>query len=60
MGIFFLSKCGNCNGLYNLYVARTSTAAQSDPWGFGALWGYQTAAEPGLLLLISRYYDPAP
>jgi RHS repeat-associated protein len=45
--------------LYDAYGARTSTAVQSDPWGFGAQWGYQTDAETGLLLLTNRYYDPA-
>ena len=45
--------------LYDAYGARTSTAAQTDPWGFGAQWGYQTDAETGLCLLTNRYYDPA-
>ena len=45
--------------LYDAYGSRTSTAAQSDSWGFGAQWGHQSDAETGLCLLTNRYYDPA-
>lgn len=34
------------------------TAASSDPFGYGAKWGYYTDRETGLLLLTNRYYDP--
>ena len=44
--------------LYDAFGARTGTAAQSDPWGFGAQDGYFTDSETGLLLLTHRYYDP--
>ena len=45
--------------LYDAYGSRTSTAAQSDSWGFGAQWGYQRDVETGLVLCTHRYYDPA-
>ena len=44
--------------LYDAFGNRTSTAAATDPWGFGAQAGYYTDNETGLLLLTNRYYDP--
>ncbi len=34
------------------------TTASSDPFGYGAQWGYYTDRETGLQLLTHRYYDP--
>lgn len=34
------------------------TAASSDPFGYGARWGYYTDRETSLQLLTNRYYDP--
>lgn len=36
----------------------TNNTAISDPFGFGAVAGYQTDIETGLLLLGHRYYSP--
>ena len=44
--------------LYDAFGARTGTTPPSDPWGFGAQWGYQSDAETGLVLCTNRYYDP--
>ena len=44
--------------LYDAFGARTGTAPPSDPWGFGAQWGYQSDNETGLVLCTNRYYDP--
>jgi len=44
--------------LYDAFGARTGTAPATDPWGFGAQWGYQSDAETGLVLCTNRYYDP--
>gem|GEM_PF-2387598 len=44
--------------LYDAFGARTGPAPASDPWGFGAQWGYQTDNETGLVLCTNRYYDP--
>lgn len=34
------------------------TTPGSDPFGYGAQWGYYTDRESGLQLLTHRYYDP--
>jgi RHS repeat-associated protein len=34
------------------------SGSSSDPWGFGAAFGYYTDTETGLQLLTHRYYDP--
>ena len=49
--------------LYDAFGARAvtpavNTAPPTDPWGFGAQWGYQTDAETGLVLCTNRFYDP--
>ena len=44
--------------LYDAFGARTGTVPPSDPWGFGAQWGYQSDTETGLVLCTNRYYDP--
>jgi len=59
-----LAQCLDSNGgvlstdLYDAFGARTGPAPASDPWGFGAQWGYQSDAETGLVLCTNRYYDP--
>ena len=45
--------------LYDTYGARTSTAAQTDPFEYEGQFGYFTDAETGLLLCTHRFYDPA-
>jgi RHS repeat-associated protein len=45
--------------LYDAYGVGQSTGSPSDPWGYGAQWGYFTDRETGLLLLTHRYYDPS-
>ena len=45
--------------LYDAYGSRTGTAAQADPFGYGAQAGYYTDTETGLVLCTHRYYDPA-
>jgi RHS repeat-associated protein len=45
--------------MYDAYGVGQSTAAPSDPWGYGAQWGYFTDRETGLVLLTHRYYDPS-
>ena len=44
--------------VYDAYGARTGTAAQPDPFGYGGQAGYYTDAETGLILCTHRYYDP--
>ena len=44
--------------VYDAYGARTGTAAQADPFGFGAQAGYYTDLETGLILCTHRFYDP--
>jgi hypothetical protein len=45
--------------MYDAYGVGQSTGSNSDPWGYGAQWGYFTDRETGLALLTHRYYDPA-
>ena len=45
--------------LYDAFGARTGTAAPSDPWGFGAQWGYQSDNETGLVLVYEPLLRPA-
>jgi RHS repeat-associated protein len=45
--------------MYDAYGFGQSTGSNSDPWGYGAQWGYFTDRETGLLLLTHRYYDPS-
>ncbi|MGI8551027.1 MAG: RHS repeat-associated core domain-containing protein, partial [Dehalococcoidia bacterium] len=45
--------------MYDAYGVGQSTGSPSDPWGYGAQWGYFTDRETGLLLLTHRYYDPS-
>jgi RHS repeat-associated protein len=45
--------------MYDAYGFGQSTGSPSDPWGYGAQWGYFTDRETGLLLLTHRYYDPS-
>ena len=45
--------------LYDAYGARTGTAAQADPFGYGAQAGYYTDLETGLILCTHRFYDPS-
>ena len=45
--------------LYDAYGTRTGTAAQADPFGYGAQAGYYTDIETGLLLCTHRFYDPS-
>ena len=44
--------------VYDAYGARTGTAAQPDPFGYGGQAGYYTDAETGLILCTHRFYDP--
>ncbi len=44
--------------VYDSYGARTGTAAQPDPFGFGGQAGYYTDLETGLILCTHRFYDP--
>ena len=44
--------------LYDAYGSRTATAAQPDPFGFGAQAGYYTDTETGLVLCTHRFYSP--
>jgi len=55
-----LDRGGNVlsTDLYDAFGNRTGTAPASDPWGFGAQWGYQSDNETGLVLCTNRYYDP--
>jgi RHS repeat-associated protein len=45
--------------MYDAYGVGQSTGSPSDPWGYGAQWGYFTDRETGLALLTHRYYDPS-
>jgi len=45
--------------LYDAYGSRMGTAAQGDPFGYGAQAGYYADSETGLVLCTHRYYDPA-
>ena len=56
-----LDATGNllATSAFDAFGAGSSTTAASDPFGYGAQWGYYTDAETGLLLLGHRYYDPA-
>jgi RHS repeat-associated protein len=46
--------------LYDAYGNLLSgTASQTDPYGFGAQWGYFTDYTTGVTLAGHRYYDPA-
>ena len=43
---------------YEAYGQESSTAAQTDPWGFNGRSGYVTDRETGLCYCENRYYDP--
>ena len=43
---------------YDAYGNESSTAAQTDPWGFNGRSGYVTDRETGLCYCENRYYDP--
>jgi RHS repeat-associated protein len=45
--------------MYDAYGVGQSTGSNTDPWGYGAQWGYFTDRETGLALLTHRYYDPS-
>ncbi len=44
--------------VYEAFGTGVSTAVRTDPFGYGAKWGYYTDLETGLCLLTHRYYDP--
>ena len=55
-----LSSTGAVAGsdLYDAYGGRTGTAAQADPFGFGAQAVYYADGETGFVLCTHRFYDP--
>jgi RHS repeat-associated protein len=44
--------------MFDAYGVGVASGSTTDPYGYGAQWGYYTDRETGLLLLTHRYYDP--
>lgn len=47
------------SNIFDAFGNGSGSGSYSDPFGYGAQWGYLTDAATGLILSTHRYYDPS-